>query len=399
MASLVSSLAGIVQVPLYDNGFVAGAGFNLDNSSYGPFLQNFGQALGTTTLISSIVGQMPMVGGLAQFLMGTPNAPGFASGSNVSYFDGYIHHRNTSSLLPGGTQCLYHQAWKPRPGITVTGVNYLSPLTDTFTNAFKIYLTGIFPATYRSQKAEASIYNNIGTDHAGVTVRVNNGFVSGGNATGGDPGPSLFNIILFGGHNQNGANICFNRMTAGSQSLTSYLQGMDNCAVITAGHTFGDTPAKVVWCNSFFPNASVTYDWHLDNAALELQWTFGSFLNIPGLFVYPYGFIATILMNGAGPTGQKWETLVFNSDCTLYYLIKWVPQDANSILQMNSANPHFVAIDEQGIVWMTAGAPISHLSSSFSPTGFFIPILQAPPLNPFVLPCYSTCSPVSLINH
>lgn len=409
MSGITAVFAGIVRVPLFDNAFVSGIGQGFGPSCYGPVYRRSGQTFGVSTTLMFNEILMPMAGGVSDYTLGAQNQGGFVTGGVCTYADGVMKYVGLAGAL-GQVATFFSTLYTPHPNISIVGHNYWSVLTDFLTQTNKGYMSDCAPCTYKGQKAFGILYGTGFPNAVSVSVVLNNAFVNPPVAYTNDPGPGLWgNLPLWPNvGTDNGSTHSLNRMTAGAQSQLSFNQFMDNCILVSPSFTFSTQPAKVAWLSSLFPGNSIVQELHFDNPVLENLWTNSGAAHVPFVTCYPYGFIAMIYANGSngnpqsgtGPTKQIFETVVFNSDCTSYYLIQWVPQDAVSLAQISGIGNNWTAsIDEQGIVWMqsqAAGAG-SHVSSSFSPSGFKIPIVQAPPLNPFVLPCYNTCSPVPII--
>lgn len=413
MTGITSVFAGIVRVPLFDNAFVSGLGQGFGPSCYGPVYRRSGQTQGLSPQLMFNEILMPMAGGLSDYSLGVQNQPGFQTGGVATYADGVIKYVGTSHPgLGAEVASFFSTRYTPRPNISIVGHNYWSVLTDFLIQTNKGYMSDCASCTYKGQKAFGALYGTGFPNAVSVSVVLNNAFVNPPVPYINDPGPGLWgNLPLWPNvGTDNGSTHSLNRMTPGAQGNLSFNMFMDNCILVSPSFTFSTQPAKVAWLSSLFPGNSIVQELHFDNPVLENLWTNAGVAHVPFITIFPYGFIATIFANGTagnpqsgtGPTKQIFETVVFNSDCTQYYLLQFVPMDAISTAQISGiGNNWTTVIDEQGIVWMqsqAAGAS-QHVSSSFSPQGTFIPVIQAPPLNPFVLPCYNTCSPVPIIEN
>lgn len=412
MAGMTSTLVGIVRVPLFDTGIATG-GVSFDGSSYGPVYNNGEQGINGDSgnvdgPLSWGVATLAMVGGEAKFDFGTFNQPGSQNLNTATYFDGVWHaSTNVPVFLFNIVHGVIVQAafqrlpWHPKPTVTtVIPAGPTGTLQDTLFATNKGYVGRISPANYLGNKAECQLYSTNANLLSGLTIRYRNAFQQNVLFPM-NPGPGFFAVpVDASGLGANGAQIRLNRMSLGAQSIQSANSAYDNCLFQAPSHQFTNFPGHVVWMSTFNPGITISMELHLDNPFLENLFTNVASDGLHGPFagIFPFGFLYTLFANGAGPTGQLTEYLVFNSDCSQYFLINFIPQDVSSQnLLAQPAFPEF-AIDEQGIVWV-GSAGFSHLSYSFSPSGFNFPIIQAPPLNPFVLPCYNTCSPVAIIDH
>lgn len=201
-------------------------------------------------------------------------------------------------------------------------------------------------------------------------------------------------------------NVAMNRLIPGAAALSNVAQ-YDSVIVRWPGAS-GVGPAPIAPPSVTYINtlsgAMATQQIALDNAALNTMFQAAAQPVNPTIF--PYGFIYPLPITTAGNkgplTGQTREVLVFNTDLSQYYAIQFIPQDAGAAAAIAASGVDFfdwrwsVIIDEFGVVYYGSGASAT-LTTSFTPLNFFIPSIQAPPLNPFTLPCYNTCSPVDFL--
>lgn len=129
----------------------------------------------------------------------------------------------------------------------------------------------------------------------------------------------------------------------------------------------------------------------LDNAGLETAFsTQGG-----GLTPWFNGWNISLQTDGAGPTGNKYEHVVFTPDMTQYWCLKFIPEDAVAGVQLSrTSNIPNVKIDSEGIIWFNSGNPtdVRSLIYSYS-TGFQFPSFYAGNLQPITLDCFVASLP------
>ena len=121
--------------------------------------------------------------------------------------------------------------------------------------------------------------------------------------------------------------------------------------------------------------------------------------NTTQVATWAHGFLVIVQTNGAGPTKQQFEIIMFDNLGTKWWLINLQPQDHNSGIAINTATSTGwqFTVDPNGIAWFNPGTAFgaNYLGYSFSPLSFSIPWIFPQLLNPITLPCYNVCDPVS----
>ena len=109
------------------------------------------------------------------------------------------------------------------------------------------------------------------------------------------------------------------------------------------------------------------------------------------------GFIFTLLMNGAGYTGERQEIIVTDPMLSIFYVLRLVPQNPVAAEALKTTTTSYSAkIDTEGTLWFYNGGSPGFKNAifySFAPRLFFNPTLADFDLPAVTMPCYNTCLP------
>jgi hypothetical protein len=102
-------------------------------------------------------------------------------------------------------------------------------------------------------------------------------------------------------------------------------------------------------------------------------------------------------MNGAGYTGERQEIVVTDPMCSVFYVLRLVPQNASAAEALKTTTTAYCAkIDTEGTLWFYNGGSPGFKDAiyySFAPRLFFNPTLADFDLPAITMPCYNTCLP------
>lgn len=139
-----------------------------------------------------------------------------------------------------------------------------------------------------------------------------------------------------------------------------------------------------------------TQSWNIQTLSLQDS-ALDAFFQLDNSFqaqACPRAFLLILNTGGGGPTGQRFEYLYCNMDCTQYYLLQFVAANAEAALQLSRTTFEPSAkIDVDGTLWFNSGHPsdVNHILYSFALYGNPFPPFQDVSIPPFSLPCFNPC--------
>lgn len=388
---LISQYQGVIKIPMFWSGQVfnfagyppAFANFNfnlispepnLDSAAYTPSQFTLGQ------MQDEIMG----VFGLSKLEL-NPTGGNVMNTSGVSDIDGY-------SVFYG----LQGATLDPTVYYSTIGMKKHPRATGTYSTA-GIFLTNFqgtrmstlyqpLPMSKNFLPVIGGLYTNLAFDLYPITIAAPSGAVTfeAGSITDGT-GNTVTNLL-------SGANILTARIT--NQPF------LDNGLYVSCTGGIHAHGAKYARWGSFAMGVVNVDDLSLDNAALNAIFQ-NPIANNQISYGYYKGYIHVLKTNGAGPTGQLMEVVLMSPDFSKYWLLQFLPQDAQTAAALIAAPGTMwkVKIDSDGIVWFNSSnaVDVNTVYYSYSPIPYFIPVPYIGNLQPFELPCFNVCSPVTQI--
>ena len=372
----VSKLLGVVPIKMFDSGQT------LDYSSFGFNYANFQfEAQSTDPMLYSLAvnngALLGMPDNFASEIMGvlgassmTVNPTGLGIGGNAqTYIDGVVYY---DASLSSGKAALFYKS-QPRPSGNWNSLPFssyqLSDALDYHAALPSCNGANTYPVMNVGKKAIAAFWTAVPGDDPVGAFRM--GYVT--------PGGLVPVARILG---EPDFSIAGQWKISCRNPVETF--GIDN--YILCGGNPGNT--LIASYSSIDPAGSfnmqeVTMDSMVLNPVFQI-------LNNSEIKGYGKGFIAPLVVNGAGVTRQYCEVCVFLPDMSGYYILALEPMDAGAAAQLgrNSGIPQ-VKIDSDGIIWFNSGniVDLHKILYSFS-SGFNFPVYYFGNLQPITLPCF-----------
>lgn len=404
---MISQYMGLVPIPL----FSAGNGWNYEggtdpadlafifaNNSYGPLHQTTVNITETGTIISSpedvgiiinaVYGYQPAVGGTPATLILNQGDP--TNGLHANWYDDKLWFQ-ANGVNPNNPPSVFKvfTPWINKPmGRNPGDYNSIPPynfVVDQIGGGGSVsYIGEVMPGMYQGQKV-------------GVCFTIFQTF------------PPEFPGTQFGWSTWDGANIPINSNVPIPISCSALNLGalkwnnnrLDPMLAFFDNIAFFSNNNNDEGCIRVLYNAANAVHPFIEPIELEdsnLN-TYFQDKDLQVMSIYYAGFISAMRVGGAGPTGSPTEFAVFNRDMSQYWVIQFEPQDQFTTDLMASNGSWQLSIDNEGIFWFSTSSVPNNtsLAYSFSPIHFTIPSLYSGNLEPIVLPCFNTCTPVALL--